>query len=312
MQWIAVIITLPTQNATARMRIWRALKQLGCGVPRDGVYILPKSAAATAALEAQADEVRQAEGSAYVVEMSALDPNENGRFAALFDRSGDYAELIKAGTRFMRKLSTLTAPAIRRGLKGLQRDLAALALIDFFPNEASERANSTVQEVSTAAAALLTPDEPQPIDAAIPQLDRSDYRQRVWATRKDIWIDRIASAWLIRRFIDPQAQFIWLEKPDRCPSNALGFDFNGARFTHIGARVTFEVLLGSFGLADTALDRIAASIHYLDVGGIAPEDAPGLEAIFRGAKQRYPDDDVLLDHACGILDSLYASYSTEN
>ncbi|MBK7591503.1 MAG: chromate resistance protein [Betaproteobacteria bacterium] len=85
----------------------------------------------------------------------------------------------------------------------------------------------------------------------------------MWATRKRPWIDRLASAWLISRHIDPKAQFVWLEKPEDCRPYMLGFDFNGAAFTHVGRRVTFETLLESFGLdGDPALRRMAAIVHY--------------------------------------------------
>src|SRR3546814_6533704 len=84
-------------------------------------------------------------------------------------------------------------------------------------------------------------------------------------------VDRLACAWLIHRFIDSQARFLWLESPALCPADALGFDFDGATFTHIEARVSFEVLLASFGLDQPGLRRIGALVHYLDVGGVQPQ-----------------------------------------
>lgn len=311
MQWMALIISLPTKYATARMRVWRALKLLGCGVPRDGVYLLPAGDAASAALQTQAEEVRRAKGSAYVVDMRGLDAAENARFASLFDRTDDYAVLTEKALSLNRSLPSMDAPAIRRNLKNLQRDMTALTQIDFFPGEAQAQAHQTVAEVEALAASLLAPNEPQAIDAEIAALEARDYQKRLWATRADMWIDRVASAWLIRRFIDARARFLWLDKPSDCPPQALGFDFDGAQFTHVGARVTFEVLLASFALRDIALERIAASIHYLDVGGIPVEDAAGLETILRGIKQRFPDDDRFLKHASDLFDNLYISYTPE-
>ena len=96
------------------------------------------------------------------------------------------------------------------------------------------------------------------------------YRGRLWATRRHIWVDRVACAWLIQRFIDPSARFLWLETPAECPADALGFDFDGATFTHVADRVSFEVLLASFGLDENrGLVRLGAMVHVLDVGGAA-------------------------------------------
>src|SRR5438132_1541631 len=136
------------------------------------------------------------------------------------------------------------------------------------------------------------------------------YRGRTWATRERPWIDRVASAWLIRRFIDPKAKFLWLKKPKDCPKTAPGFDFDGAEFTHIGARVTFEVLAASFGLDnDRAIARLGALVHYLDVGGIPVPEAPGFAAIMAGARAQQANDDKLLQSMSAVLDALYTSYS---
>ena len=119
----------------------------------------------------------------------------------------------------------------------------------------------------------------------------------------------MASAWLIRRFIDKKAKFLWLDDPKKCPKSALGFDFDGAAFTHVGGRVTFEVLAASFGLdSDPALVRIAAIVHCLDVGGVPVAEAAGIEAVLAGARAATPDDDNLLIEASRVLDNLYRNY----
>ena len=120
----------------------------------------------------------------------------------------------------------------------------------------------------------------------------------------------MASAWLIRRFIDPKAKFLWLKHVKSCPKRALGFDFDGAEFTHVGSKVTFEVLLGSFNLEqDSGLTRLGALVHHLDVGGIPIAEAPGFATIMAGARSLQPDDDALLKAMTPVLDSLYASYA---
>ncbi|MBW8816611.1 MAG: chromate resistance protein, partial [Caulobacterales bacterium] len=125
-------------------------------------------------------------------------------------------------------------------------------------------------------------------------------------------IDRVASAWLIRRFIDPAAKFLWLAKPTDCPKKALGFDFDGATFTHVGDRVSFETLMASFGCDDDpALLRLAAMVHVLDVGGEPVPEAAGFEAVMAGARARLDDDDALLVEMAGVLDSLYAHFQRD-
>ena len=122
----------------------------------------------------------------------------------------------------------------------------------------------------------------------------------------------MASAWLIKRFIDRDSRFRWLAKPSDCPKSALGFDFDGATFTHVGDRVTFETLMASFGLEDDiALIRVAVMVHQLDVGGEPVPEASGFEAVMAGARERVPDDDALLADMSGVLDSLYAHFERD-
>ena len=123
----------------------------------------------------------------------------------------------------------------------------------------------------------------------------------------------MASAWLIRRFIDPKAKFLWLKRVKDCPKSAIGFDFDGAEFTHVDSKVTFEVLLASFHLEqDTGLSRLGALVHHLDVGGIPIAEGPGFATIMAGARALQTDDHELLKAMTPVLDSLYAGYSDAN
>ncbi|HVJ24890.1 MAG TPA: chromate resistance protein ChrB domain-containing protein, partial [Burkholderiales bacterium] len=116
-------------------------------------------------------------------------------------------------------------------------------------------------------------------------------------------------AWLIKRFIDREAKFIGLARPSDCPKKAVGFDYDGAEFTHVKNRVTFEVLAATFGLdQDPALAKIGAAVHFLDVGGIPVPDATGLETMLKGAKEKARGDDALLAEAMRTLDLLYSGH----
>ncbi len=304
--WLLLVISLPSNRATPRMRVWRALKGLGAAVLRDGVYLLPGNRSAHAAFTQQAQEVVRSGGTAQLLRIETPEAEQDRQFRALFDRATDYARTMEA----VRKLKFgRRRTAAARTLKQLRRDFESIHAIDYFPGPAAEQAGQMLSEAETALAALLSPDEPQSQAGRITRLDNKAYRNRTWATRARPWVDRLASAWLIKRFIDPKARFRWLKNPKDCPRTALGFDFDGATFTHVGARVTFEVLVASFGLDDKALARLGELVHYLDVGGVPVAEARGLEMILTGAREQHRDDDKLLAEASKNFDYLYQAYS---
>ena len=299
MDFLALFLSLPTRQAAGRMRIWRALRTLGCATLRDGVFLLPESAEHAAALGRVADEVRAVQGTAEVYRLGGRDESQQADIAALFDRSADYASLLAA----------IAAADGRDGktLRNLRRDLAALVAIDYFPGEAQRQAQAALAALEAAAGG-----EPSAVARKIRRLASADFQGRTWATRKHLWVDRMASAWLIRRFIDRKAKFLWLDDPKKCPKSALGFDFDHAAFTHVGGRVTFEVLTASFGLDhDPALTRIAAIVHCLDVGGVPVAAAAGIEAVLAGLRAGAASDDKLLTEAVRIFDGLYRNYREE-
>ena len=311
-QWPLLVLSLPTHSATARMRIWRALKALGCGALRDGVYLLPPGESHRQQLRDLSEETVREGGTASLLTVLAQSDAESQAFRALFDRSPDYAEFVTALSSARKALSEATPQEINRVLRKLRREYEALRAIDFFPNEAGAQTEAAWMDFVNVAEAVLSPGEPQAVDADIPRCDLSAYQGRVWATRRRLWADRVASAWLIRQFIDREARFHWLASPVDCPPDALGFDFDGAAFTHVGDRVTFEVLLASFGLEqDRGLARMGAMVHALDVGGAFVPEASGFEAMLGGARQRAADDDQLLAEMSVVLDSLYAHFSSD-
>ncbi|HEX5684539.1 MAG TPA: chromate resistance protein ChrB domain-containing protein [Ideonella sp.] len=309
--WLLLVVSLPTQGATARMRIWRALKALGCAALRDGAYLLPAGADRHQALRELADDCVREGGTAWLM---AVQPSadEEPAYLALFDRGGELAELRKTWKDANRGLVAMTPQELLRLQRRLQRDYDAVKATDYFPSDASTETEAAWTEFNRRIGALMSPDEPQDAPGELPRLDAAKYRGRTWATRRRLWVDRVASAWLIHRFIDPDARFKWLAKPADCPKSALGFDFDGATFTHVGDRVTFETLLASFGLdEDPALRRLGAMVHQLDVGGEPVPEAIGFEAVMAGARERLDDDDALLAEMGRVLDSLYAHFGRD-
>lgn len=306
--WLILILSLPTENATARMRAWRALKASGAAVLRDGVYLLPELDDSRSAFDAVAVDVNAVGGTAHVLRVLAEDGTN---FPLLFDRSDEYAALLADINRLDDALAVATVADIAKQTRKLRKAFGQLAAVDFFAGEAQKQAESALQTLEAQIQQLLAPDEPHPVAGEVPCLDISQYRGRLWVTRQRPWVDRLASAWLIRRYIDPDARFMWVASLADCPADALGFDFDGASFTHVGAKVTFEVLLASFSLAQPALQRIGALVHFLDVGGIQPNEASGVERVLAGLRTAILDDDQLLFAASAIFDGLRVAFEQE-
>ena len=279
---------------------------------RDGAYLLPCRPAHAQALQELADECIREGGSAWLMAVLPRSADEAAAYRQLFDRSEDYAELRKAWKDANRGIASMAAPALARLQRKLQREFDAVQAIDFFAGKASVEAEAAWADFNKRIEGVLPPDEPHQTKGRIPRLDASKYQGRTWATRRRLWVDRVASAWLIRRFIDRDARFRWLNAPSDCPKSALGFDFDGATFTHVGDRVTFETLLASFGLQDdAALLRLATIVHASDVGGEPVPEAKGFEAVMAGARERLTDDNALLAEMSTVLDSLYAHFERE-
>jgi hypothetical protein len=304
----ALLLSLPARDSTLRMRVWRALKDTGCAVLRDGVYVLPKEVAGLAVLDEMESELTEAGAFAMAVEIK-VKAARAAEIRRLFDRSPEYGALAQKVRAAKGSLARLGQRKARTAVERLERAFEELARIDFYPAQAQVQAAEEMAALKRAFQEIHSPGEPRPSGKQVKRVDPARYRKRLWATRKDLWVDRLASAWLIKRFIDKDARFLWLDRPRDRPAKAIGFDFDGAEFTHVGNRVTFEVLLASFRLEnDAALCAIGAAVHFLDMGGIPVADAKGLETMLRGIKEKARDDDELLAEAMRILDLFYSAY----
>ena len=311
-KWLLLLASLSGRSAsTPRVRLWRALKELGAATLRDGTSLLPASGVHRQKLEDICVQVENEGGSTWLLDLPIQSPETEIEMSSLFDRSDAYYTIQQELETFHTELAVIDEPNARRRLRQLEHDFDAIRLIDFFPGETLEQTSEAIKMLVNKINHQFSPNEPLMASGQIKQLDLNLYQQRLWATRKNLWVDRIASAWLIRRFIDKKAQFLWLDNTKSCPSDALGFDFDGAPFTHVDDKVTFEVLQTSFTLdKDPALLKFANLIHYLDVGGLPQPEAVGLEAVLAGLRETTVDDDEFLNAATPMLDALYQYYST--
>ena len=308
--FLALLTSLPTANSTLRMRVWRALKNTGCGVLRDGVYILPIEAPRAAGLAEVESAVKAAGGFAMSVELNLKTPAQLEHVRRLFDRGREYGALVErigAAKLALRRRGKRRAYTL---VQRLRRSFDELVAIDFFPGQAHMQAKAAMSVLELETQRLYSAGEPHPVRGKARRLDPAKFRNRTWVTRKDLWVDRLASVWLIKRFIDKNAKFVWIDRPGDRPGGSIGFDYDGARFTHIESRVTYEVLLASFGLdQDHALVSLGDAVHFLDVGGIPVADASGLETVLRGIKGKARSDDETAVEAGKVFDHFYSAYA---
>jgi hypothetical protein len=308
--WIVLIFSLASDNATLRMRLWRNLKAAGVATLRDGVYLLPYQPACYTVFQTTAQEVQDVGGIAYVlhVEEPCL-----GTFAPLFDRDRDYQHLLTEIEKCRQTLTTDTVLMCQKHALKFRKAFSTLVDIDFFPGEKRYQTEAALSALDAAIRHVLFPDEPTTIASIVPVYDKADFQGRVWATRQRPWVDRLASAWLISQFIDSNPRFLWLTTIEECPADALGFDFDGATFSHSNGNVTFETLIASFSLTpiQPALSRMAQIVHYLDVGGVQPPEAVGVERILEGLRNTISDDNALLAAASAVFNGLLSALQTE-
>jgi hypothetical protein len=306
MKWLQLVLSLPTQNTTVRMRVWRNLKTIGAAVLRDGVYVLPVTASHEQAFCHIVNEVKNGGGVAYIFH---IDDQDIVGLKSLFDRHEDYELLYVQLTSVRQQLSATTLDDSLKLVRKLRKTLNHIKAIDFFPQVIQQQVEDELNALEQQIMRYGESDEPVMQDGELSILDRKAYAGRRWATRQRPKVDRLASAWLIKRFIDPDATLIWLQHPDDCPEDALGFDFDGATFSHVNSYVTFETLIHRFDLQDEALNQLATVVHFLDVGGVQPLEAVGVETILLGLRMSITDDNQLLAAASMVFDGLLTRFA---
>ena len=307
-KWLVLTATLPTNPSGLRVRVWRSLKATGAGTLREGVYVLPEHASTAPALWALERTIAEAGAQAHMLVVEARDDVQERAFCTLFDRSEHYTELLQTIKEARAAIRKSTEVQLHKLLRGLDQQLQSIQANDFFPGKESQKAKEAMAALRREVELHLSPDEPGSIGTVIQPLNTADYQRRIWATRQRPWVDRLGTAWLVKRFVDKQPTFIWLSEPKKCPKSALGYDFDGAAFTHVDGKVTFEVVAQSFGLLkDPALQRLAGLVHYIDIGGIPVDEAPGFEMLIRGLQAQHADDDALLAAALPAFDAYYAA-----
>ena len=303
-RWLLIVTTLPTDDPGARMRVLRTFASLGAAVMRDGVFLLPDTAANRRAAEHVVDYISKNAGSAQALQANPLDSGQDESFRRLFDRSVRYEDLIKTVDSLKVGFGLADPSAISRVLHKQRREFEAITALDFFPPPARERARAALADAEAAVRELLFPTQ-----LAASGKTKEKFLGRLWATRRPLWADRLASAWLIRRFVDPEASLVWLEKAQAPPPEAVGFAFEGARFSNSGTRITFEELISQLDMTkNAALAKIGAIVHFLEVHDAPVPEAAGVQTLLQGALRRASSDEELLSEAEKTFDLLYEAY----
>lgn len=302
--WLLLIAQLPTEDPAARMRVLRTLESLGAAVIREGAYLLPFTPGNQQSLEALADYVAKGTGTAHVLQASAGSPPRHETLARLFDRSARYESLIKTVESLRVSFGHSDPAAISRVLHKQQREFDTIAALDFFPTQTQTRARQALADGEAEVRKLLFSNPSKAI------IDTSQHMmKRTWATRKPLWADRLACAWLIRRFVDPEARLLWLDKGAAAPEDAIGFGYEGAPFGNTESGVTYEEMLARFDLArNAALAKIGTIVHFLEVRGTPVPEAAGVQTLLQGAVRRSADESELLREAEKTFDLLYEGY----
>ena len=313
-RWLLLVHQLPAKPSNLRVQTWRRLQQLGAIPVKQAVYALPDTPEAREDFEWLKAEITGAGGEATVFAADNVDAWSDDALVQEFKRAretsykefGRDIERARARLRSAGKRSARTRAA-QRVVDSFRQRLDAIAQIDFFDAPGRDR-----------AATLLSDLEEQFAEATPKtQADRTarkkarDYTGRTWATRPRPGVDRMASAWLITRFIDPKARFVFAASPGRVPRGALPFDMFGVEFSHHGDRCTFETLCAMFGLDDPAVERLGTIVHDLDLKDDrydAPEAAT-LGALIDGLQASIADDAALLTQGMSLFESLYRSFS---
>src|SRR5829696_8376596 len=310
-RWFLLIHQLPAKPAYLRVKVWRRLQGLGAVAVKATVYALPATAEAQEDFEWLLREIVQGGGEAIVCEARLVEGLTDQEVRALFDRARDedYEELAKE----LRAVATALAddPPERRveakaQLARLKARLAQITAIDFFGADGREAAEGLLLELE----GRLREKEPPPVEPAAAVL--GELKGRTWVTRTGVHVDRIASAWLVRRFIDPEPRFKFVPAKGYVPEpGELRFDMFEAEFTHEGDRCTFEVLIDRAGLKnDRGLAALAEIVHDIDLkdGKFGRPEAEGIRTLIAGICNGTQDDDERLARGAAVFDDLYRSF----
>ena len=309
-RWLLLIHQLPAKPAYLRVKVWRRLQALGAVAVKNTVYALPASDERQEDLEWVLREITEGGGEGLICEARLIDGLTDQEVRALFDRvrDEDYAELAEQARALAADLqgNGETRTEAAQQLRRLRSRLTQVVEIDFFGANGREAVEGLLDGMESQLAGSEDVKGPSGAEASFAELTN-----RVWVTREGVHVDRIASAWLVRRFIDPNARFKFVRGKGYVPREGeLRFDMFEAEFTHEGDRCTFEVLLGRMGVSDPALQAVAEIVHDIDLkdAKFGRAEAEGIKTLIAGICMATRKDDERLSRGSAVFEDLYSYF----
>jgi hypothetical protein len=314
-RWLLFVHQLPSTPSNLRVRTWRRLQQLGALPVKQAVYVLPDTPNAREDFEWLKTEIKAAGGDASVFAADTVDSWSDDALVEEFRRARQeaYAGLAREIERVLARLEATRrprgtrAPAVRRLIEVFRERVSAIERVDFFGSAGRDRVTTLLQQLDDKSSFSRGRAE-SPRTAG--SVDARDYANRLWVTRPRPGVDRMASAWLIKRFVDPRARFAFVADREAVPHTALPFDMFGVEFSHHGDGCTFETLCTVFAIHEPAVARIAAIVHDLDLkdGRFAAQEAPTVGTVIEGLQLSVLEDDALLAQGIALFESLYRAF----
>jgi hypothetical protein len=309
---LLLLVELPPTPSSLRVRVWRRLKSLGAVPLKRSAYLLPDTPDRYEDFQWLAQEIQREGGEATLVRVQQIENMREADVLQLFHepRDRDYRQLAVRYRKLLQSLDKKKARSARthEELGKLSKDHQRIRDIDFL----GAPGGAEVRRLEEAIAMRTRrPESPRPDPA--PTLDLTALRGRQWVTRPRPHVDRVASAWLIKRFIDPAATFVFAD-PAAFPPDAIPFDVPGVDLTHHGEDCTFETLIRRARLRDRRLGRLAEIVHEADLrdGKYPHEEARGIDVAIRALLAQSPDDHKVLEHGVALFEGLYATTSRKN
>jgi hypothetical protein len=298
--WLLLVFSLPTRRASQRVEVWRKLQRLGSVSLGNSGYLLPNDSSNRERFEWLATAIRGYRGNASVVEVQSIDNFSASQIVDRFikARTQDYQELLRELRRFS-SVSRAKRSAARIGR--LRQRFQEVRAIDFFHSPLRKRVEELLDHLQSDGQA-----SPASLDTG--EVARKNYRGRVWITRPRPGVDRVTSAWLIRRFIDPKARFLFATK-NQLPRNAVPYDMYQGGFGHRGDDCTFETLQKAFRIRDRRVNVMAKIVHDADLGDqkFGRTEGLGLDAVLIGWGRLGLPDREILERGIQLAEGIYCS-----
>jgi hypothetical protein len=309
-RWLLLIHQIPPKPSYFRVKIWRRLRRLGAVAIKNAAYVLPKSEQALEDFQWLLHEITDGGGDASLCEALFVEGITDDEVEALFRaaRDADYEKILEDVRLVDEALKEASEEPERKGSVGadlvrIKHRIAEVEAIDFFGSPGRE---TVLREIAGIEARILGKGHAASMKQG--RQRHEDLHGRTWVTRKGLYIDRLASAWLIRRFIDKKARFKFVPgKAYRTKPGELRFDMFEAEFTHEGDRCTFETFVRRLGFDDPALEAIAEIVHDIDLkdAKYGRPEAAGIECLIAGIASSNKDDEARLARSTAVFDDLY-------